>query len=362
MTFSCELRLEIVQLFYSCGRRVRVTRRTMQTKYGHKLRNLTEKTIQRIVGKFEASFSLKNELPPGRPKSKIVEKTKASIKRTLEESPRRSIRSIAKRTKVSRMTVWRIVRNELKKFPYKIQIKQKQTCDNKANRLDFGHRLSAKIETNPAFLRAILFSDEAHFELSGYVNSQNCRYWANEQPHAVVESPKGKEKVTVWMAIGYNGVYGPYFFEDSSGERETVKTQNYLKMMKQKFVPALKRKKLLDKAWFMQDGAPPHCSKDAMEALAAIFSTRLISRNAAFSWPSYSPDLNPCDFFLWGYLKSVVYSNPVPKTVSELKSNIKRDVRKLNQETINSAIDNILPRIQHLISRKGQWFEQILNS
>ena len=31
-----------------------------------------------------------------------------------------------------------------------------------------------------------------------------------------------------------------------------------------------------------------------------------------------SPDLNPCDFFLWGYLKSKVYSNR-PQSIEELK-------------------------------------------
>ncbi|GBN65801.1 hypothetical protein AVEN_85675-1, partial [Araneus ventricosus] len=28
-------------------------------------------------------------------------------------------------------------------------------------------------------------------------------------------------------------------------------------------------------------------------------------------WPSRSPDLNPCDFWLWGYLKDVVFSTPI---------------------------------------------------
>jgi hypothetical protein len=30
---------------------------------------------------------------------------------------------------------------------------------------------------------------------------------------------------------------------------------------------------------------------------------------ARVCWPPRSPDLNPCDFYLWGKLKSVVYAN-----------------------------------------------------
>ncbi|PNF41627.1 hypothetical protein B7P43_G07619, partial [Cryptotermes secundus] len=28
---------------------------------------------------------------------------------------------------------------------------------------------------------------------------------------------------------------------------------------------------------------------------------------ALFTWPPRSPDLTPCDFFLWGYIKDRVY-------------------------------------------------------
>ena len=50
-------------------------------------------------------------------------------------------------------------------------------------------------------------------------------------------------------------------------------------------------------------------------------------------WPPRSPDLNPCDYFLWGYLKSVVYY-PLPKTILELKANIEREMKKISKETL----------------------------
>ena len=44
-------------------------------------------------------------------------------------------------------------------------------------------------------------------------------------------------------------------------------------------------------------------------------------------WPPRSPDLNPCDFSLWGGLKSSVYS-PKLETLKELKQNITSEVEK----------------------------------
>ena len=51
------------------------------------------------------------------------------------------------------------------------------------------------------------------------------------------------------------------------------------------------------------------------------FEDRMISRNSirGRDWPARSPDLNPLDFFLWGYLKSQVYK-PWPNSLDDLES------------------------------------------
>ncbi|GFU86385.1 hypothetical protein TNCV_1417371 [Trichonephila clavipes] len=46
----------------------------------------------------------------------------------------------------------------------------------------------------PDFHKRILFSDEAHFWLNGYVNKQNCRIWSEANPQVYVETPLHPEK------------------------------------------------------------------------------------------------------------------------------------------------------------------------
>ncbi|GFX63564.1 putative transposable element [Trichonephila clavipes] len=63
------------------------------------------------------------------------------------------------------------------------------------------------------FHKRILFSDEAHFWLNGYVNKQNCRIWSEANPQVYVETPLHPEKLTVWCALWAGGIIGPYFFK-----------------------------------------------------------------------------------------------------------------------------------------------------
>ncbi|GFX59659.1 uncharacterized protein TNCV_3754241 [Trichonephila clavipes] len=54
-----------------------------------------------------------------------------------------------------------------------------------------------EIAVVPDFHKRILFSDEAHFWLNGYVNKQNCRIWSEANPKVYVETPLHPEKLTV---------------------------------------------------------------------------------------------------------------------------------------------------------------------
>ncbi|GFV40444.1 hypothetical protein TNCV_4494011 [Trichonephila clavipes] len=63
-----------------------------------------------------------------------------------------------------------------------------------------------EIAVVPDFHKRILFSDEAHFWLNGYVNKQNCRIWSEAIPQVYVETPLHPEKLTVWCALWAGGI------------------------------------------------------------------------------------------------------------------------------------------------------------
>ncbi|GFV51758.1 hypothetical protein TNCV_1321141 [Trichonephila clavipes] len=63
-----------------------------------------------------------------------------------------------------------------------------------------------EIAVVPDFHKRILFSDEAHFRLNGYVNKQNFRIWSEANPQVYVETPLHPEKLTVWCALWAGGI------------------------------------------------------------------------------------------------------------------------------------------------------------
>ena len=55
------------------------------------------------------------------------------------------------------------------------------------------------------------------------------------------------------------------------------------------------------------------------------------------------------------------YRDPVPTTLEELKSNIRRQIRRINEETLAKVYNNALVRMQIVMGRKGAWIEHLIN-
>ncbi|GFV99399.1 uncharacterized protein TNCV_1513691 [Trichonephila clavipes] len=77
--------------------------------------------------------------------------------------------------------------------------------DHQARRR-FAEWAQNEIAVVPDFHKRILFSDEAHFWLNGYVNKQNWRIWSEANPQVYVETPLHPEKLPVWCALWAGGI------------------------------------------------------------------------------------------------------------------------------------------------------------
>ena len=90
-----------------------------------------------------------------------------------------------------------------------------------------------------------------------------------------------------------------------------------------------------------------------MLVLTEVTRPKNTSKTDLEIWPSRSPDLNPCDFFLWGYLKSRVF-NPLPNNLDELKANLVREISNIPNDVLKNIFLNFLKRCDLVIEANGR--------
>ena len=105
---------------------------------------------------------------------------------------------------------------------------------------------------------------------------------------------------------------------------------------------------------WQQDGAPCHVTDHNMRYLDRKFEGRVVSRRVirGHDWPARSPDLNPLDFFLWGFLKSQVYT-PKPRDLNELKLALERAVARVDVDLCRRAVMDVRNRAENCIANHG---------
>lgn len=125
----------------------------------------------------------------------------------------------------------------------------------------------------------------------------------------------------------------------------------------------------LDGMFFQQDGATCHTTAPTIDLLKQKFPETLISLDARDprriqqlrpdAWPPRSCDLTPLDYFLWGYVKSLVYANK-PQSIEDLKRNIEHTIREINADILHRVTENWVHRIRSCKRSRGGNLNDVL--
>ncbi|GFW02039.1 putative transposable element [Trichonephila clavipes] len=209
-----------------------------------------------------------------------------------------------------------------------------------------------EIAVVPDFYKRILFSDEAHFWLNGYVNKQNCRIWTEANPQVYVETPLHPEKLGALYGLVQS------FFKNDEGHNVTVNGDRYKAMMTNFFIPELNSHDVQE-LWFQQDGLTCHTARATIDLLKDTLGDCLISRFGPVNWPPRSCDLTPLDYFLWGYVKSLVYADKL-QTLDHLEDNIRRVIADIRPQMLEKVIENWTSRLDYIRASSGSPMPEII--
>ena len=100
----------------------------------------------------------------------------------------------------------------------------------------------------------------------------------------------------------------------------------------------------------------PHSHRN--HKLKGQFGDNFISRNGPVNWPLISCDLTTTDYFLWGYVRSMVYADK-PTTLETLDININRDIDEVRPEILEKVIQNWTDRMRFVRISCGNHMPEI---
>ena len=105
--------------------------------------------------------------------------------------------------------------------------------------------------------------------------------------------------------------------------------------------------------WWAQNGAPALRVIEVRDRLNEVFGeNRVIALQHNVEWPPRSPDLTPCDFFLWGYLKNKVFTTP-PENISMCYATEEFNALGQQPEMIRHVISGMHRRTIRCVERNG---------
>lgn len=294
----------------------------------------------------------------GQPRQARAAVVEEEVLELVNDNPKISTRLLERQTGVSKTTVNRILQ-EQQIHPFHIQPVQELLLQDPASRMNFTRVIRERRAADPLFHTKILFTDEACFTRRGITNLHNEHVYAEENPHAVKERHfQGEFKINVWMGIIENHLIGPFRLPDR------LNGDNYLQFL-QETIPELLEDlplNLRHEMFFMHDGAPPHFARNVRDYLNEQYPDRWIGRgqNAPIHWPPRSPDLTPCDYFIWGALKAKVYEVQI-EDIDQLWARILNAVNFLQDERILRRVHfNFLRRVNLCQHELGGHIEHLL--
>jgi len=349
---SLEDRVLIIELYYQNSLSPITTVRKFQTSKNLHCKPFEAQTVSRLVAKFKQTGSVCDAPKSGRPS--LDDDTTKTVEKAITASQQDSqfgscsSRGVALQSGISQTSVLKIMKKRLKLYPYKIQ------SHHELLERDYGQRFHFSdwfLDKDDEFTKNVLWSDECIFYLKGYVNTQNCRIWGTSKPDVFIKAPLHSPKVTVWCGMTANFILKPHFF------LENVCSDNYCDMIINHAIPALKAKRKFNSTVWQQDGATAHTAIVTKNLLRREFTEqRIIGLHFPQSWPPRSPDINPCDFFLWGYLKDRIFTKTL-NNLDELKATITTEIEFISSETLNNVFNNLFDRLITLYSVNGRHVE-----
>ena len=312
---------------------------------------ISVRTCFRWVKAFKAGkFSVEDGTRLGRPKISVTKAYIAAVKIVVEQDVRLSVKDIARCTGISEGSVQTILKKRLdlrkvcaRWVPHLLTEEQKTQRFKCAREL-----LKTYNGCNSRVISNLLTGDETWVHMFESQRRADNKKW------------KGKDHKRPCIAkrsISSKKILYAILFNSSRSSASSIWSYSHWPIVQEFCTEESERvfynKKRPSKGWsgvhLLHDNASSHKCKVVKSFLAS-------EKVKVLNHPPYSPDLSPCDFFLFSRLTKMLSGNKYTSK-SSLGSAIYHCLQQIPKRRPLSAFRDWVKRLQKCLSVKGEYFE-----
>lgn len=296
----------------------------------------------------EGRTSIENLAHASRPATSVNDENIEKVKKIVSENRRVTVREIASELGISIGSAYSILHDILgmrwvtaRLVPKLLDSLQKQRRKTVAEEM---------LSMDDRDIQHIITGDETwvyEYDVETTQQSSEWRYPDEPKPKRPRQS-RSKVKVMLTVFFDSQGVLHSEFLP----EGQSVNAQYYLSVLK-RLRENIRRKRpelWKDNSWFLHhDNAPAHTS-----ALVCDY----LKKNNVNVVPQapYSPDMAPCDFFLFPKLKLALRGKHF-ETVEVIKENSQRELKAITKSAYKKCFEDWKRRWKMCINSDGDYFE-----
>lgn len=287
----------------------------------------------------------------GRPTTSRNEENIQKVKKLVRSDRRLTVRMLAEELGLRRESVRLILTEDLgmKKICAKM-VPKLLSDDQKARRVDLSRDVLEQLEGNPEFLDNVITGDETWvFQYDPETKRQSLQWKTAGSPRPKkARMSRSRVKVMLIVFFDNKGLVHHEFVPQG----QTV-NQHFYKEVLSRLIARIRRSRRdlwENNRWILHhDNAPAHNALSIRQFLAEKQITTL-------EHPPYSPDLAPCDFWLFPKVKSVLKGSHF-EGVEDIQEHVTNTLRAIKKEEFKGCFEAWKGRIQKCIDFEGEYFE-----
>lgn len=288
----------------------------------------------------------------GTPRRVRIDKNVEMVKNLINDDRRKSIEDVVSESGLSRGTIERIIHDDLHLSKKAARwVPRLLNSEHKHKQIAMAEDLQRRyFQQGEAFFRSIVTMDESWVSFFTPEMKAQSKQWL-EKGAPPPKKAKVQNSTKKIMLVAFFDIKG-MIYQHWVPKAQTINSAYYIEVIS-KFLDHLRKKRpeKLEAGWILhQDNARPHTSRETME----FFAKKKIN---VLPHAPYSPDLAPCDFWLFPQLKAKLAGHTYD-TEMELKVAVEGVLRQLCYGGLQHVFDSWMKRMHKCKAVKGEYVEK----